>query len=158
MSVVEDVAKYLAANSTRLEMGVTLFGHNLPPSSENSNVSSSLPIVALIEELSLPPIGKFVPATGGLPAFQRNVLRVLCRSTMASASAAEPDPRPSRGLAEHVWTLMEMYPPNSTVAGGNNGPMTLETFGSPSAQTRDNNGRPIWSFTMQAMVLPTTST
>lgn len=156
MSVIDDVGTYLAANSTRLTKGVTLFGHTLPESSQNSHVSESLPIVALVEELSLPPIGRFVPAAGGLPAFQKNVFRVLCRSTMSDGR--EPDPRASRGLIDNCWNLVESYPPNSTVSGGSQSAMTLETFGAPAIQTRDNNGRPIWSFTAQATVIPSTST
>jgi len=156
MSVVDDLGTYLSAGSTRLTKGVTLFGHILPVSTGNSHVSGTLPIVALVEELSLPPIGKFVPSAGGLPAFQKNVVRVLCRST--HGAGAEPDPRPSRGLIDNVWNLVESYPPNSTVSGGSEGPMTLETFGSPAIMNRDNNGRQIWTFTLQATVIPSTST
>jgi hypothetical protein len=136
----EDLGIYLAANSTRLNVGTSLFGYQLPDSTSNPHVSSTGPIVALIPEIGFQPVGRFVPSTGGQPAFERPIVRVRVRST--EAANGQPSPTNAFSVAAEIHRLLEGFPPNSTVAGGTHGTIgAIETMSPPYVEDRDARGR-----------------
>lgn len=150
---VDDVTTWLAEESTRLTAGSNLFAYLLPESTA-SFVSKTSPVVGIEEDPGLEPVRVAVPVTGGLPAFDRPIMTVLVRSTDGTAGII--DPRPSRGLAHHVHSLLETSPPNSTLAGSTRC-YTLLPQTQVALFDRDERGRYVWGFQVEAYVSPSTS-
>jgi hypothetical protein len=147
--LIEDLGVYLAANSTRLSIGTSLFGYQLPDSTSNANVSSTQPVATLIPEIGFLPIGRFVPTSGGQPAFERPAVRVRVRST--DGDNGQPSAQPAYAVANEIHRLLEGFPPNSTVAGGTHGRIgAVESFSPPYLEDRDDRGR--YEFTFRVVV------
>lgn len=151
--MMEDIALYLEGEITGLTRGTRLFAWQLPDSSGNPDVSSTAPIATLIPEIGLLPIGRFVPSSGGQPAFNRPGIRVRVRST-DGANGGEPLPESAYALASQIHVALQGFPPNSTVLGGVSGVInSIDTVSPPYLEDRDDRRR--YEFTFRAVVWKT---
>jgi len=142
----EDLGLYLETEITGLTRGSRMFGYQLPASTGNPSVSSTAPIAAIIPEVGFAPVDRFVPASGGLPAFDRPGIRIRVRSTDGSGGG-EPLPEASFALASRIHRELSSYPPNSTVAGGVHGAIgAVEPQSAPYLEERDARGRYVFAF------------
>jgi hypothetical protein len=147
--LLEDIGLYLEGQISGLTRGTRLFGYQLPDPTLNTNVSSTAPVAALISEIGLLPILKFVPSAGGSPAYDRPGLRVRVRST--DGDDGEPDPEPAYALAVQIHNALQQFPPNSTVAGGVHGTIgVIEPVSTPYFDDRDDRGR--YEFTFRSVI------
>ena len=134
----EDIALYLDNESTRLTRGVNLFAWHMPEGS--TQVSTALPLVALIPIVGFQPLSRFVGSTGGAPAMTRPQMRVIVRST--DGPGGDPSPENAIGVAQEVHDLLDRYPPNSSVASGVHGVIhSIETWSPPYLDDRDDRNR-----------------
>jgi len=141
----EDVAAILAAASSKLAEGVTLFAEVLP---DGPPASTAAPIVAVISGLSLAPEERF---GRNLPAFDRPTFVVAVRSTAGPEGMA--DPRPARILAgEIVETLTTAGP--STRSGSLY--HRFDVLGLPVLVDRDRLGRVVYEVTVNGWRTPST--
>ena len=115
----EDLGLYLAAGDSRLTVGKTLFGYQLPESTSSPDVSSTGPVVAIIPDAGLGPVDRYRPSNGGQPAMERPGFTIVVRST--DGAGGVPSAQPAMAVASAVHRLLEGFPPNSTVAGGTHG-------------------------------------
>ena len=90
--LLEDIGLYLEGQISGLTRGTRLFGYQLPDPTLNTNVSSTAPVAALISEIGLLPVLKFVPSAGGSPAFDRPGLRVARHSSRGSRGRSTQNP------------------------------------------------------------------
>lgn len=153
-NLVEDITRYMAAASTQLTKGVTLFSYGLPEGGRaRPGPSTSLPVVGVFEEIGFPPIERF--GSGVQPAFNVHRLRAIVRST--EDMTGDPDPRNSRRLASDLHRIVSAYEPNSAISGalGSVGDMTWQTLSPPYELERDGRGRWVWTFGFIATVAST---
>ena len=136
----EDLGLYLAAGDSRLTVGKTLFGYQLPESTSSPDVSSTGPVVAIIPDAGLGPVDRYRPSTGGQPAMERPGFTFVVRST--DGAGGVPSAQPAMAVASAVHRLLEGFPPNSTVAGGTHGRIgCVEMLAPPYVADRDERGR-----------------
>ena len=136
----EDLGLYLAAGDARLTIGQTLFGYQLPDSTSSPDVSSTGPTVAIIPESGLGAVDRYRPAAGGQPAMERPGFTIVVRST--DGAGGVPSAQPTMAVAAAVHSLLQAFPPNSTVAGGTHGRIgCVEMLAPPYLADRDERGR-----------------
>lgn len=141
--LIEDIVTYFAAGST-LNAGATLFAGLLPESVSNPDVSNQVQ-AAVVPLIGLQPVRRFVPSTGGDPAFIRPSYRVITRAALGESG--HDDPAAALAVSHRLHDLAESYPPNSTVAGGVYGVINaVNTFQPPFFEDRDDEGRSVFAF------------
>jgi len=147
-ALLNDLALYLDANSTALDLGRTLFYIQMPASTSSPNVSSTRPVAALIPGIGLESVRHFAPSGAGA-AMERPTIRVVVRST--DGGAGDPSPLRAWQLIHEIHNLFEEFPPNSTVAGGTHGTIfDLEPFQTPYLEDRDERNRYEFTFSLSA--------
>ena len=155
MGNLEDVIEVVAAASTKLTKGSTLFAHFLPETNLGGGyASTALPTVAVSEVPGLPTVDRFVGASGGLPAFNRPQYEIVVRSTQGTAGVA--DPRPARGLTDNIYRAILSHAPNTT-ASTSGRRLTLGAI-PPSMVERDTRGRFVFLIPVDAWSDFSTST
>ena len=138
-SLLSDFALYLATNSTSLTIGQTLFYLQLPATTSNPNVSSTVPVAAIVPQIGLQSVRRF-SQTGAGAAFERPTFKIVVRST--DGGGGDPSPLNAWQLANEIHNLCETFPPNSTVLGGTHGTIgVMEPSGVPYLADRDDRNR-----------------
>ena len=113
-----------------------------------------MPLVAVEEDPGLAPVGKFVGASGGLPAFDRPQVTIVVQST--EGTAGYTDPRSSRGLAHRIYNAINSHAPNTTAS--TSGVRYTMSALPPGLVERDQRGRYVWAMAVDLWADPSTST
>lgn len=130
MGMLEDIGKYLDAESTALTLGTNLFLDRLGDTPDLA--------VAVVQRVGQSPAMVF---SRDLPAYERNRVELQVRS----ASTA---PETAKNLSETLWATM-IKVRNQTLNGASTGYtyMTIDAEVNPSLARRDAQGRSVYSCT-----------
>lgn len=144
MSLGIDLATYIDSNST-FAAGTDLFVNTIRDSTTNRRE------VFVIEVQGEPAIEKF---SGTLPAIARPSADVLVRSTAAVGGAGEASSTGTRSVAQNLWGLL-VGVTNATISSRFYQRITAAS--EPLLMGRDEQGRVLFGFRVDAMRAPSTS-
>lgn len=142
MSLAGDLRVYVDANSTRVTVGTSLFQNAIPETTGRA--------VFIIETRGREAVEKF----GGLPAMVRPRADIIARSSKAVGGAGLAGSTGTEDLIKEMWDIL-VTPSNTTINSKTYQRVTAET--SPYLLGRDEAGRALFGFSVQAMASASTN-